>query len=198
MLVDDFLTDDTKGDTKLVCDTSTTKVAHDKGSMVGSNRRTRLGAIVRQEQPASLLIGPGPNDTGRLLVSTGVDTLATAELSYGIDENNRPVPLNLNVAEFDRFRIDFSFVDFAVNVNVVVFTPQGWSACGHNVDQFLTPATVGDVFTQDFLFADFGGPGRGFEEVDTILAIFSFFGPIGGNDYQIEGIRLEAGPAPAG
>ena len=192
MIVDDFLT----GPEELALDDSGTQPGHATGTMLGSQRRTRLGVIARQGQRASLSIGPGPSSTGRLLVSTGVDTLATAELTYGVNAQDGPAPLNLDVTPFDRFAIDFSFIDFAVNVNIVAFTPEGWAASGHNVNQFLTPGTVGQVLTQDFLFSEFGGPGRGFRQIDALVAIFSFFGPIGGNDYQVEGIRLENGSAP--
>jgi hypothetical protein len=88
-------------------------------------------------------------------------------------------------------------VDFAVNVNIVAFTPEGWSALGHNVNQFLTPSTTGGVDTQNFLFSEFGGPGKGFIRVDALVVIFSFFGPIGGNDYQVASMRLEGAASPA-
>ena len=68
MIVDDFLT----GPGELARDDSRTLPGHATGTILGSQRRTRLG-YRSAGQRASLSIGPGPSSTGRLLVSLTAD-----------------------------------------------------------------------------------------------------------------------------
>jgi hypothetical protein len=192
MLLDNFMTGPHN---KTITAAEEVDVMFEPGAMAGGFRKTSFQIRSRQGLPGTLVIGPDPgltSDTsrGRLVVSTGVDVTHRLEVVYGIRPNEQGGKLALDVRTFDRFEIDFDFIDTLVNLNIVAFTPGGVANQGVNVPKFEGSPT-GPFRTVTFLFSGFTGPGENFQEIGAINIVFqtaSLFR--GGNDYSVKAVRL--------
>jgi hypothetical protein len=107
------------------------------GSMVGSTRRMRLvvnnaltscNSANPYRQPASVAV---LNNTGPLLVGSGLRTLHRLELSWGQALNNSVKPMNLDLTGgglFDRIRLTVTGNDRRENLTMAVYTGLGSGA----------------------------------------------------------------------
>jgi hypothetical protein len=132
-------------------------------------------------QPATLDIGGG-----FFIVDTGARVFHRLEVFYGIDENLNPVPLNLNLSSFSKFRVHFDTLDQTLNFNLQVLAGNNPELTQCGVNQDGNPSGI--PFFVEFDFACFVpsmGPPLDFSDIDFIDLIFQTGNVIGGHDYAI-------------
>ncbi len=163
------------------------------GQMVGGERLTVFfvcppgpcGASNPFDQEAGFQIRPG--SPSALIYSAGYKTGPRVDVQYGTN-----TPLQLNLGQYDRFRVNFDGSDLFVNFNILVFTPSGWLQSGCNLAASTNPVSI------DFPFADFLGPGTlDFTNINAIDFIFQTSSAIGANDFAVTSFEAIPNAAPA-
>ncbi|MER5463827.1 hypothetical protein ABT010_24680 [Streptomyces sp. NPDC002668] len=163
LLFDDFTT----GSDGFSVPPVTVETHYQQGSTLGGVRSTTVNNSASPKgTPARLDIG----GAGRLRLTLDAEQYARLEVTYGIRPDGTVADLGLNLREAgaDRFRTTISRLDDgAVNFNMSIGTPTGYSSAGKN-------ACVGQT---DFLFSEFAGPaGQDFTHVSYIVFVFTVRG----------------------
>ncbi len=166
------------------------------GQMVGGERLTVFtvcppgpcGASNPFDQEAALQIRPG--NPSALIHSAGYKVAPRVDVQYGTN-----TPLQLNLGQYDRIRVNFDGSNQAVNFNILVFREPGrYGQTGCNLTASDSPVSI------DFPFADFLWPvgPPDFTNISTIDFIFQSASGIGSNDWAVtsfEAIPTNAPPA---
>ncbi|MEU4494865.1 hypothetical protein AB0F96_15805 [Streptomyces sp. NPDC023998] len=163
LLFDDFTT----GSDSFSVPPVTIETHYQQGSTPGGVRSTTVNNSVSPKgTPARLDIG----GASRLSLTLDAEQYARLEVTYGIRPDGTVADLGLNLREAgaDRFRTTISRIDDgAVNFNISIGTPTGYTSAGKN-------ATTGQT---DFLFSEFAGPaGQDFTHVSFIVFVFTVRG----------------------
>ncbi|MGW3911478.1 hypothetical protein ACWEBX_08100 [Streptomyces sp. NPDC005070] len=165
LLLDDFST----GPESFSVPPGTIETHFQAGSMLGGARSIKLhNSASPKGTPARLDVGGQ-----RLLLTLDADQWARLDVTYGIKADGVS-DLGLNLHEgglsADRIRVTISRLDdTAVNFNLLIGTPSGWTSAGKNAYEGKT----------DFLFSEFAGPaGQDFTHVRYIVFTFTVKGSL--------------------
>lgn len=181
MLIDDF----SKGPHTVTLTASGMDTSHQKtGNPNFPVRRTILQVQHGgRRQTATLDI-----DKGYLMLGTGALQTHALWLYYGVDTEDKPHPLGLNLSKFKGIRMYFDFSNLNLNVTVQGVSSGGAAQLPQNIGQGFGP------FTIDYPFAGFVTlPGHGplaMNKVDAIHFIVQSGSTHGGNDYVIRKLEL--------
>jgi hypothetical protein len=163
-----------------------------KGTMAGGTRLTNFGVTnfngngVVVNQPCTLAIGFPP-----LFVECGVKATHELVISYGY-ERKGPAPLNLSVAAYDRFRLQFDTSSTGLNVNIEVFQGNASAIRGFNI----APNFAGIPLNLDFLFSDFvskNGTVDFTKPLDIVAVIIQSGNATGGDTYILNSLTARFG-----
>lgn len=165
------------------------------GLMVGGERLTAFlvcppgpcGDANPFDQEAGLQIRPGRPSA--LIYSAGYKAAPRVDVQYGAN-----TPLQLDLDQYDRFRVSFDGSDLGVNFNIQVFTPSARAQLGCNLESINSPVSI------DFPFVDFvweiGAPD--FTDISTLGLIFQSGSVNGSNDFAVTSFQaIPAGAPPA-
>jgi len=129
-----------------------------------------------------------------LFVETGVRVNHALTLLYGWDQFCANDPMDLNLTNADRFRIEFEQNDLPLAGGIVV-----WSASGiSSIPVCMTGITSGSAFRCDTPFSAFSGASD-WEHVQYIAIVLESASSIFSHDYALNSISAVRDPeAPAG
>jgi len=121
-----------------------------------------------------------------LIFSSGYYTSPRLDVEYGSG-----VPLQLDLSNYDRLRVNFHGNDLVVNFNILVFSGTNYSQTGCNLTASTSPVSI------DFPFAYFTS-GADFSNISAFDFIFQSGSAVGAEDWAVtsfEAIPIGAPPA---
>jgi hypothetical protein len=151
------------------------------GSMIGGFRKTAFLIPSNPfNQHGTLDIRRG----GPMLVDMGTRVSHRLELVYGFDSKGEVVaPLNLNLSDYDRFRLNFDSNDLDLNFNMLVHSNSGAT---HSVYKTTIHANT-NPFAVGIPFGEFTGAAD-FTDVDLIVLVFQSSSAMGSNDFAVRSL----------
>ncbi len=184
-LIDDFKT----GEYQKVLRNNTLIAQQSGTGIIGGVRQTvfTVGPNNRFNEPTSLRIRPN----GPMIVSAGLRSSWGIYLIYGVDAAGQSNPLNLNLSNFNRFRINFDSSDLTINYVMQVYDGSG------NSSTFYGDLETKDRYTPfsaDFPRAGFppGSPNAiDWSDIDTVLFLFQAGTATLANDFAITSIKVQ-------
>jgi hypothetical protein len=155
------------------------------GSMVGGGRAITLNNANNARSEAAYLDVGSAN---HLNLTVGAKDYVALQISYGSQpdgapDKGKPVPLGINLDQLgSAIRTNFAAANgvYAINFNVLLYTPAGWSQGSQNIAPQMDP------FSFDLPFSAFGGPGgQDFSNVSFIVLLYQTWASLAIDSFEI-------------